>query len=443
MKIERFLEKICSEIKDKSIKKEISHEIENHIYDKKNDFIFEGYKENEAEEKAIEEMGDPILIGKNLNKIYKPKLNYLLLIIISVLSIFGILTSFYKYNDTNIGYMGNTILYIILSAIIGTLVYFFNYKKLQKFSDVVYLIGISFILLSFTRLSVYLDGKQYIRIFNVSFSPFFISIPLLIVAISGFYSNYNRYRIKTYKFLKYSIKLNRDFIKIFLCSMLSILLMIAASSLEYTIILIIVYLILYTVNVLKTFENRRMKIILMYGIFTFVTITIMLLSTTGKIHINLIDFKDDEFIEIKKEILYNSKYFGESEIQLSSEDTLKLSNNSKYTLLYLVSKIGKIPVEILLVCIYMTNVVLFIAIKEVKDSYGKNILIGINILLILQAFFNLISIIFNLNFDFNIPLVSYGTIYFFTTIILFALVLSIYKKKNVLNLHEKCGFYKI
>ena len=66
-------------------------------------------------------------------------------------------------------------------------------------------------------------------------------------------------------------------------------------------------------------------------------------------------------------------------------------------------------------------------------SYGKNILIGINILLILQAFFNLISIIFNLNFDFNIPLVSYGTIYFFTTIILFALVLSIYKKKNVLN----------
>ena len=64
MNIKNFLEIVCNEIKYKPIKQEISQEIESHIKEIKEDYIECGMKEQEAEEKAIEQMGNAEEIGK-------------------------------------------------------------------------------------------------------------------------------------------------------------------------------------------------------------------------------------------------------------------------------------------------------------------------------------------------------------------------------------------
>lgn len=52
----------------------IEEELLQHIEDRKADFLKEGLKEEEAEEKAVERMGNPTELGKELNKEHKPLL---------------------------------------------------------------------------------------------------------------------------------------------------------------------------------------------------------------------------------------------------------------------------------------------------------------------------------------------------------------------------------
>ena len=50
-------------------------EEEGHIVDLKQEYINDGMKEEIAEEKAIEKMGNPEAIGKKLNQFHKQKLD--------------------------------------------------------------------------------------------------------------------------------------------------------------------------------------------------------------------------------------------------------------------------------------------------------------------------------------------------------------------------------
>ena len=81
MQIKEYLNKICEQIKYKPVREEISKEIEDHINDIKEDLIKDGANETTAEIKAINQMGNAEEIGRKLNKIHKPKLDWKLLII--------------------------------------------------------------------------------------------------------------------------------------------------------------------------------------------------------------------------------------------------------------------------------------------------------------------------------------------------------------------------
>ena len=79
MQIKEFLDSVCEQIKYKPIREDIAEELKNHIEELKENYIQEGMKEEIAEQKAIEQMGDSKEIGKKLNKIHRPKLDWKLL----------------------------------------------------------------------------------------------------------------------------------------------------------------------------------------------------------------------------------------------------------------------------------------------------------------------------------------------------------------------------
>lgn len=91
LQIRDFLENVCEQIKYKPIRNEISEELKNHIEEHKETYMLEGLHEKEAEEKAIEQMGNAEEIGKRLNKIHRPKLDWKLLIIVITLLCFSFL----------------------------------------------------------------------------------------------------------------------------------------------------------------------------------------------------------------------------------------------------------------------------------------------------------------------------------------------------------------
>ena len=96
MQTKEFLNTVCEQIKYKPIRNSISEELENHIEESKENYIQEGLEEKKQKKKAIIQMGDAEEIGKRLNKIHKPKLDWKLVIISLIMMCFWIFNSIYK-----------------------------------------------------------------------------------------------------------------------------------------------------------------------------------------------------------------------------------------------------------------------------------------------------------------------------------------------------------
>ena len=61
MNAKEFLNNVSKEIKYKPANKPITEELESHIEEAKKDYLCKGYSANEAEEMAVEQMGNGML----------------------------------------------------------------------------------------------------------------------------------------------------------------------------------------------------------------------------------------------------------------------------------------------------------------------------------------------------------------------------------------------
>jgi len=75
---EEFCKKVCSFVRYKRAHKEISQELENHIEDHMEYLMEQGMSKEEAQVQAVEAMGNPEEIGKELDKQHRPLLGWIL-----------------------------------------------------------------------------------------------------------------------------------------------------------------------------------------------------------------------------------------------------------------------------------------------------------------------------------------------------------------------------
>lgn len=73
MDIHEYLKTVNDQIMTAGIRDAIQQELSNHLKDQKNAFIEDGMEEQEAEEAAVLEMGDPVEVGAALNEIHRVK----------------------------------------------------------------------------------------------------------------------------------------------------------------------------------------------------------------------------------------------------------------------------------------------------------------------------------------------------------------------------------
>ena len=75
-KIEQFLDDVVQHVKFAYDRKDIKIELENHIKDRIDDYMIQGFDSESAEQQAIEAMGDAGEIGRALNKQHNPVLGW-------------------------------------------------------------------------------------------------------------------------------------------------------------------------------------------------------------------------------------------------------------------------------------------------------------------------------------------------------------------------------
>ena len=205
-----FLNTVCNEIKYKPANKPIAEELEGHINDIKDEYLCKGCSEKDAEEAAVEIMGDAKKIGKRLNKIHRPKLDWVILVLIGILIAFNIILNlktfmewenFYGFTF-NINDFVSTysyeIKYWIQGLILGIIIYFFDYRKTKKWANIFYLLATGAILFQWVDqfaldrlMKIILDDPHGFKWF-VNMRLWNVSIPLYIIAFAGYMADYKK-----------------------------------------------------------------------------------------------------------------------------------------------------------------------------------------------------------------------------------------------------------
>lgn len=441
MQIKEFLNTVCEQIKYKPIRNSISEELENHIEESKENYIRDGLEEKEAEEKAIVQMGNAEEIGKKLNKIHKPKLDWKLLIILIILLGFGFLVAFIRassivsdgYDTENV--IGRYICALIAGSIFSIFIYFIDYTKIMKYSNIFYIIATLFVVYSFL-FGININGLPYIYISpSITFSPVVIAMPLYIIAFVGFLNSEKQY------ITIFNKNINLKLVKIITLSIISIFIFVSIPSIVSAFILGLIYLIIGTVKLVQTKTNRKRNLLILWGIPIFLG-TILSLSViieTPYIVDRFVAVYNPEsqadcygWIPLNRKIIINSaQTFGEAD---DTSNALEIfDEGTNYAFISILAHYGWVVSIGIVIAVLALSIELIINSIKIKEINGKLLIIGMSSMFILQSIFN---ILMNLNLiidaNFNLPFVSYGRLNLIVNMICLALVLAIYRRKDIL-----------
>ncbi len=427
--IEDFLQKACSQIRYKGIHSSIINELTDHIEEQKSQYVKQGLNEKVAITKAVEQMGDPVVVGKQLNKAHRPRIELSILSLVAVLVLIGGIVQFLISGaSTNIDTFSRFLMYapIGLSAFIIT--YFFDYTLLGRYSKTVYFILFAAAIIYF-QFSPMINGT-YPHVYYYAL----LSIPVFAGIVYG-------YR-------------NKEYMGIIACGLFyagTALLCLIAPSTTAFILLSVSCLIILTIAIAKGYFGVRkeigLAIVYIPTIITF-TVSILYLFLQAPFRRNRIAVMLNPELDplgsgyqhlLVKKILEASKPFGKAVLggELSNIPVNEVLPgwNIDFSLTYLISSLGYVT-GLVIVGIILTLIVrMFISVARQKNSFGFLLsysaciaLTGQFILYVITNF-GLIHIFSSI----TLPFISFGRSGFVVNMILAGLVLSVYRRTDIVN----------
>ncbi len=454
MQTNEFLNNVCEKIKYKPIRNEISEELKNHIEEQKETFIQSGIEENVAEQKAIENMGSAEELGKKLNKIHKPKLDWKLVLLILILIAFGALVniirikSYLSVNELDIinGYSQakKYIFALIIGIVLSLLIYFIDYRKLSKYSMIFYILATLSMVMTYilgTRL-IY-NTRPYLRLGGITVLPTVLAIPLYIIAFIGFIHNKSNITITINN--EKNINMNGTIV-IIVFSIISLCLCLMMEFVVDAVIMALVYMIIATIK-LSSLKKKGIKyIVMLWGIPLFLVLLVVLIMVNNPYQYRLnrikVSFNPQadpygsgwQAMERNK-VIESAKMFGKTEETEASIISL-FEVESNWAIISILANYGWGVALGMLLAIILLSVKLIVNAINIKEEYGKWLTIGISTMFILQSLFNVaMNLGFGIIANFNLPLVSYGLISLIMNMMSLALVLSVYRRKDI-NTYE-------
>ena len=167
-KIKQFTSSVCDQIRWKKVHPMISEEIENHISDQKDAFINEGLDEITSIDKAIEEMGDPVIVGSQLDRTHRPKTAWsMIFLTISLLGI-GLVMNFFVAGALSdvpgLYYFNKSVVAAVIGTVCMMIAYFVDFTIIGRHPKMIFAILIVLMIVS-AFFAIELNGaRRWIRI---------------------------------------------------------------------------------------------------------------------------------------------------------------------------------------------------------------------------------------------------------------------------------------
>ena len=138
--VTEYLEVVRQQIRWKKAQFPVLEEINNHITDQKNTFISDGLNEEEATDKAIVEMGDPIVVGEQLDRAHRPRPDWPLIVMTVTMLILGLAVQYFVRTNTPLGawMFQNQIVWAGIAILVMLGAYFLDFTIIGKYPKVVF-----------------------------------------------------------------------------------------------------------------------------------------------------------------------------------------------------------------------------------------------------------------------------------------------------------------
>lgn len=173
MKLDEYLEIVSEQIRYTKIRSTVTEELKNHILDQAECYEECGAFPEEALERAVREMGDPVETGVAMDRIHRPQMNWGIVAAIAVISILSV-GVFYAANIIahDIYPWQRQAMFVLVGFLLMLFVYRMDYSILEKFRWKPAVLFFLFMVLGWLFFSQSIYGTRC----WISMGPFSVSI---------------------------------------------------------------------------------------------------------------------------------------------------------------------------------------------------------------------------------------------------------------------------
>ncbi|WP_078552535.1 FtsW/RodA/SpoVE family cell cycle protein [Bacillus alkalicellulosilyticus] len=431
--IQKYIEEVCRHIKSKEARKVVSLELEHHLAEKKSALQEKGITGDEADAVAVEQMGNPITVGKEFHKLHKPIIDWGLLSLLVILLGVSLLPKF-VFEQMYTGSFLKTLIFSLVGLGISLLIMFFNYRWLANKGLILYGIAIALLFWS-AQFGVIHKGRPMLSIFNFK-TDYFILVLILGIAWASILSTYA-------KPIDTSWKLQ---ILVLVAIFIPVVMFSSNTYPFYGALYFILTLILLWNSPLEKKVKRRFM-----GTQAIVAISVTIVSLLAFIqaikytdytllkphHLERINgflfaeqYKDGAGYQnfIIKDLLGNSSWFGTGE---QPEQLSKLPEiHTDFVLTSLIHSIGWFGASIIILIFIVAMIRIGTVFMKTAEPFGRLIVIGGLTIFSLCTLWSLgmnIGVLPITNVSF--PFLSYGGMNQMIYSVIFGLILSVYRRR--------------
>lgn len=423
--IDEYIRQVCSQIKSKEVHEAISQELEGHFADRIADYQSEGMSEKDAVDRAILQMGDSHLIGKQLHQTHKPRIEWSLVGMVAALVGVGLLTLYSLLVSQSLvdSQFQRQILSVVLGAVVLAGILFADYRKLLPYCKQLYMATLLVMLISLMTSEQVNGSLQYLDLGLFRFDFLSLSPILLILSVAGLFS---QWRWESW----------RDFSKAMVVFLVPLLIYMSASRMFIGLLYVIGFGVL-----LFSSQMRRMYKWSFVGL-----IMALFLAAIGLLYakpyairrllVFLDPYKDPlgagyqtvQSIEAIRSAGWWGHGFG---AQLAALPVTE----SDFVFAYLVYSFGWIAGGAVLLIGILLLYRIQRAMGQVKDRFGSLLIRSLMAVFFVPFFWSILMALGIVPiFSVSLPLISYGGTQFVLQMAVFGIILSVYRRKDITQL---------
>lgn len=418
--VQNFLSRVCKQVRARAMHPEIREELLGHIEERTELLMLEGNAEEPAVQEAVKQMGAPEEIGKSLHLAHRPQLDWKLLVLLVLLSMIGLFGALsVDYAGTEIVsdlFIRKLVLFGIgLIFLIG--LYFLDYRKLKKYSGVLFFITLCLMALTLVR-GIYVNGHvTFINFGPIGFPILGVaSVVLLFIATAG---------------MKPANKWGtwESILKVLYRGVLPIALYSMSGTMVYMFFYLLVFLIMtwMTRRNIKQFAALTMMPIISIAYFLFTKRNYLMWRLEG---LTDLEGNGGYHMRVIADAVSSAGWFGQGFAAPNPGIPYVYSDSIYPYLIYCFGWLFGIAVG-MVILLFLAR--MWSISSVLHDSYGKNIVTGVIVVLGLRL---LLPILMGVGVvpivSMDLPFISYSGFNHMMDFAIVGLLLSIYRRKNMI-----------